>query len=197
MQCVVRLLHTDGVSGQTQADFDTIKQRLVLVRNRMRDFQDEMYPDQLVLERGNTIRGRIIGESLQGIRLATPLGPQEIPRERVKKPVYATSEESRAAEELLQLAGSVDALKREFSAFERKLIARKKAEQKEAAEASVDSQEELAPADAAEADTTDETSSEDVKSLNSRITKEDLAERPAPLKDRFADDDPAKDASDF
>ena len=166
MQCVVELLHTDGASGQTETEFDSIKQGFALVRNRMRDFQDTMYPDELVLERGNTIRGKIIGESLQKIRLATPsLGPQTIPRERVKKAIYATSEENLAAEELLQIAGKVDILKKEVAAYERTLRVHK-----------------------AE-DAIEEGSAEEAEDLKDRISEDELYEKPAPLEDDFAEDD--------
>jgi len=179
--------HLKGIMGtqlmtsdtkEIETEFDSIKQGFALVRNRMRDFQDTMYPE--VLERGNTIRGKIIGESLQKIRLATPLGPQTIPRERVKKPIYATSEENLAAEELLQIAGKVDILKKEVAAYEKTLRVHK-AEEAAAYERT------LRAHKAEEA--IEEGSAEEVENLKDRISEDELYEKPAPLEDDFAEDE--------
>jgi hypothetical protein len=119
-----------------------------------------MYPDELVLVSGNSLRGRILRESLQKIRLATPLGPQEIPWHRIKKVIYATIERGRNADDLFQITGKVDALKKKVATFEEELIIQLELER----------------------------ASEQPEDIDAASAEEEPSERPAPLEDSSRED---------
>jgi hypothetical protein len=140
-----------------------------------------MYPDELVLESGNAIRGRILGESLQKIRLATPLGPQEIPRRRIKKVIYATIERGRNADDLLQITGEVETLKREVTTFEKKLII-----QLERERAAEQPEEPTPPGD--EESAAEPAEDERPENIEEPSAEEEPSERPAPLEDSSTED---------
>jgi hypothetical protein len=102
-------------------DFAAFRERLAQIENRMADFQDAMYSDRLILKRGDSIRGRIEGESLDKVRFIMPLGLQLIPRDRIALTVYSTADEGALSEELLRVGEKLNKLKRAFVSSQRAL----------------------------------------------------------------------------
>jgi hypothetical protein len=103
-----------------------MKQKIILLDDLAVNMRKAMYPDILLLEEGEEIRGKIINESLAKISIHTLWGPKtEIPRERVKYAVYATEDEAQFAAlldaNLPQITERMTRVKTELTEFEQQV----------------------------------------------------------------------------
>jgi hypothetical protein len=116
-----------GEWERAEYDFSFLKNRLDLVKERMETFNADMYPDIIVHKRGNKkaeeMTVKIAGESLTIVRIHTASlrRRQEIPRNQILDTVYATEQESRLADELLQTKRKVDKFHRKVTLFQNAL----------------------------------------------------------------------------
>ena len=115
--------YLQGSRDSIEEDFDIVKVRFSMVESRMEDFHKAMYPDKLVLKKGDEMRGNIASESLQEVRFVMPLGLQEIPRDKIALTAYATDEERVLSAKLLQTSKNIDRFKKDVSSFQRALAA--------------------------------------------------------------------------
>jgi hypothetical protein len=148
----VRRQYSRGEREAAEYDFGIFKDKFDLVTLRMEAFQNDMYPDIIVLKSGKRkaeeMSVKIAGESIENVRIDTASlrRRQEIPRSQILTTVYAPEEESRLADELLQIKKRVDKLRKDALLFQNTL----------SPSAGADRPEPVEPQDEDEPDTTDE-----------------------------------------
>jgi len=117
----LKLAHKQGEGASLGDGVEAIKRALALVESRLEELSHVMYPDMLILEKGNEIRGKISGESLLKVHFDMPLGTQLISRDRVKLTAYATEADNRLSAELLKIGENVKKLRKDVNSFDRML----------------------------------------------------------------------------